>query len=72
MIDRLPQLGARAAYVKQAIRDKLIEHKQYIAEHGDDMPEISGWKWGRRSGVKNRQFDGGGQRLRRTPWTTGR
>jgi len=46
VIDRVPQLGARAAYAKQAIRDKLIEHKQYIAEHGEDMPEISGWMWG--------------------------
>jgi len=46
VIDRVPQLGARAAYAKQAIRDKLIEHKQYIAEYGDDMPEISGWTWG--------------------------
>jgi xylulose-5-phosphate/fructose-6-phosphate phosphoketolase len=46
VIDRLPTLGARAAYAKQAIRDKLIEHRQYIARHGDDMPEISGWKWG--------------------------
>jgi xylulose-5-phosphate/fructose-6-phosphate phosphoketolase len=45
VIDRLPSLGARAAYAKQAIRDKLIEHRQYIARHGDDMPEISGWKW---------------------------
>jgi len=46
VIDRVPQLGARAAYAKQAIRDKLIEHKQYIAEHGEDMPEINGWMWG--------------------------
>jgi xylulose-5-phosphate/fructose-6-phosphate phosphoketolase len=46
VIDRLPQLGSRAAYFKQAIHDKLIEHEQYIAEHGDDMPAISGWKWG--------------------------
>jgi xylulose-5-phosphate/fructose-6-phosphate phosphoketolase len=46
VIDRVPKLGARAAYAKQAIRDKLIEHKQYIAEHGEDMPEINGWMWG--------------------------
>ena len=44
--DRLPQLGSRAAYAKQAINDKLLEHKQYIAQHGDDMPEITGWRWG--------------------------
>ena len=47
VIDRVPQLGARAAYTKQAIRDKLIEHKQYIHEHGEDMPEIVNWQWGR-------------------------
>jgi xylulose-5-phosphate/fructose-6-phosphate phosphoketolase len=46
VIDRLPQLGSRAAYFKQALHEKLIEHKQYIQEHGDDMPAISGWKWG--------------------------
>ena len=46
VIDRVPQLGPRAAYVKQAIRDKLIEHKRYIAEHGEDMPEIRNWQWG--------------------------
>ena len=46
VIDRVPALGPRAAYAKQAIRDKLIEHKQYIAEHGVDMPEIRNWKWG--------------------------
>jgi xylulose-5-phosphate/fructose-6-phosphate phosphoketolase len=46
VIDRVPQLGARAAYAKQAIRDKLIEHRQYITEHGEDMPEITSWTWG--------------------------
>ena len=46
VIDRVPALGARAAYAKQAIAEKLIEHKQYIARHGDDMPEIQEWRWG--------------------------
>src|SRR5262245_54911739 len=45
VIDRVPKLGARAAYFKQAIRDKLIEHRLYIEEHGDDLPEIAGWRW---------------------------
>ena len=45
-IDRLPQLESRAAYVKQALRDKLIEHRQYICEHGEDLPEILNWRWG--------------------------
>jgi len=46
VIDCLPQLGARAAYAKQAIRDKLIDHKNYIERYGDDMPEIREWRWG--------------------------
>jgi xylulose-5-phosphate/fructose-6-phosphate phosphoketolase len=46
VIDRVPKLGPRAAYAKQTIRDKLIEHKEYIARVGDDMPEIAGWRWG--------------------------
>ncbi|MGI8503993.1 MAG: hypothetical protein ACR2LR_23095, partial [Hassallia sp.] len=45
VIDRVPQLGYRAAYVKQMMHDKLIEHKLYINEHGEDMPEIRHWKW---------------------------
>jgi xylulose-5-phosphate/fructose-6-phosphate phosphoketolase len=45
VIDRLPQLGARAAYFKQALHEKLIEHKQYIDKYGEDLPEIRNWKW---------------------------
>ena len=45
VIDRVPKLGAAAAYAKQAIRDKLLDHKQYIRTHGDDMPEVRDWKW---------------------------
>jgi xylulose-5-phosphate/fructose-6-phosphate phosphoketolase len=45
VIDRVPKLGPRAAYAKQAIRDRRIDHKQYIARYGEDMPEIRDWKW---------------------------
>ena len=45
VIDRVPGLGARMAYVKQMLRDRLLEHKEYIARHGDDMPEIRDWTW---------------------------
>jgi xylulose-5-phosphate/fructose-6-phosphate phosphoketolase len=45
VVDRLPQLGCKAAYAKQAVRDKLIAHRQYITQYGEDMPEIRNWKW---------------------------
>ncbi len=45
VIDRLPQLGTRGAYAKQTLGEKLIEHKQYISKHGDDLPEIRNWRW---------------------------
>jgi xylulose-5-phosphate/fructose-6-phosphate phosphoketolase len=44
-VDRLPNLGGKGDYLKQAMRDKLIEHKRYINEHGQDLPEIINWKW---------------------------
>jgi xylulose-5-phosphate/fructose-6-phosphate phosphoketolase len=45
VIDRLPQLGYTAAYAKQFTRDRLIEHKAYIREYGEDMPEVREWRW---------------------------
>ena len=46
VIDRLPQLGSRSAYLKQRLRDKLIDHRRYIQTHGEDLPEMREWKWG--------------------------
>jgi xylulose-5-phosphate/fructose-6-phosphate phosphoketolase len=45
VIDRVAGLASRAVYVKQAMRDKLIEHEQYIVRHGKDMPEVADWRW---------------------------
>ena len=45
VIDRVPKLGPRAAYVKQAMRDRLFDHKKYVQQYGDDVPEIRDWKW---------------------------
>jgi xylulose-5-phosphate/fructose-6-phosphate phosphoketolase len=45
VIDRVPHLGSRAAHLRQAMQYKLIEHRQYICEHGQDMPEILNWRW---------------------------
>jgi xylulose-5-phosphate/fructose-6-phosphate phosphoketolase len=47
VVDRLPQLGSRAAYFRQTIRDRLIDHRHYIEQHGEDPPEITGWRWER-------------------------
>jgi xylulose-5-phosphate/fructose-6-phosphate phosphoketolase len=46
VIGRLPSLGARAAYVEQALKERLLAHKQYVCRYGEDMPEIRDWRWG--------------------------
>src|SRR5262249_53869494 len=60
VIDRVSKLGARAAYAKQAIRDKLIDHKEFIARYRDEMPDSTGWRWGQEAacaGVRSTEAD---------------
>jgi len=47
VIDRVPRTGSKGTYLKQELRNKLVEHKCYIREHGEDMPEVRNWKWPR-------------------------
>lgn len=49
--ERVPKLESRCAYIRDMAENKLIDHKQYICEHGEDMPEIRNWVW--------EQFPGG-------------
>jgi xylulose-5-phosphate/fructose-6-phosphate phosphoketolase len=44
-VDRLPQTGVKGIDLKQQLKDKLIEHKQYICKHGEDLPEVRNWTW---------------------------
>lgn len=53
VIDRVPKLAYAAGYTKQFIRDKLIEHQQYITKYGDDLPEVRDWKWPYAGGVQS-------------------
>ena len=52
VIERVPRLEARAAGLIQTMREKLIEHRQYVNQYGDDMPEIKNWKW---NGLEKRE-----------------
>ncbi|OAJ53501.1 hypothetical protein A6V36_28805 [Paraburkholderia ginsengiterrae] len=45
VIDHVEGLASQAAHVRQAMRDKLVEHRQYVDQHGDDLPEIRNWRW---------------------------
>ncbi|VTR97371.1 phosphoketolase : Probable phosphoketolase OS=Rhizobium fredii (strain HH103) GN=xfp PE=3 SV=1: XFP_N: XFP: XFP_C [Gemmata massiliana] len=60
VIERTPGLAARAASVKAAMEAKHAEHRRYVNEHGTDMPEISGWEWGRRGHAPSGSSDTGG------------
>lgn len=45
VIDRVPGFDSRSGHIKQYLRDKLLDHKNYINKHGEDMPGIRNWKW---------------------------
>ncbi len=45
VVDRVPALGARAAYLKQWVRAKLVDHRRYVTQYGEDMPEVREWHW---------------------------
>lgn len=66
VLDRVPKLSSVAAYGKQAMRDKLIDHREYITKHGDDMPEIRDWKWPHGGAVSSE-----GPKETKDPTTTG-
>jgi len=45
VVDRVQKLQSVGGHFKQFLRNKLVEHKQYTREHGDDLPEVKNWKW---------------------------
>ncbi|MGY1643217.1 phosphoketolase [Geodermatophilus sp. SYSU D00703] len=51
VIDRVPRLRTRAAHLRDRLRDKLIEHRQYVRTHGEDLPEVRDWQWGAGAGA---------------------
>ena len=57
-IDRLPQTGDKGMYLKQQLKEELIEHEQYILKNGLDLPEIRNWKWSALEAAKPEQHPG--------------
>jgi len=53
VIERVPGLASKAAHVTQHLREKLIEHRNYVDEHGEDMPEIQRWSWPYRTAARS-------------------
>ena len=45
VVDRVPRLQRVGTHFQQFLRDKLVDHRQFVTEHGDDMPEVKNWKW---------------------------
>ena len=56
-LDRLPQIGSKGDYLKQLMKKKLIEHREYIDKNGVDMPEIQNWKWSQELSKPSMQVD---------------
>ena len=56
VVQRLHSLGNRGAYLVQRMNDKLVEHRQYIKDHGVDLPEIREWKWNNGKGIEGAAF----------------
>jgi xylulose-5-phosphate/fructose-6-phosphate phosphoketolase len=63
VVDRVPRLAPRAGYAKQFLRDKLIDHANYIRVHGQDLPEVRNWRWGAATDGRH----DGGQKHGRAP-----
>lgn len=45
VVDRVPITGDKGIYLKRQLKDKLVEHRQYLNKNGQDIPEIRNWKW---------------------------
>jgi xylulose-5-phosphate/fructose-6-phosphate phosphoketolase len=45
VVERVERVAAIQPYIKQRVRDKLVEHREYIAQRGVDLPEVANWNW---------------------------